>query len=186
MATKKELRVSEGFGYYSSDEDGQASGLNEQAPAGAEPKWFRDYMDKARQQNAAMREELDKLRAESRRTKVAQEFAAKGYDPAVAALYGGEPDKVDEWLGTHGALLAKRPEGAESAQEGVEQAPAGPPASSVPPEVQAQMRQMSAAGTAGTAAPKGSEAELTAAIQAISSPEALAEFMRTQGSRFEF
>lgn len=176
-----------GFGYYGSESGEEGSeDLSAQAPAGAEPKWFRDYMAKARKQNEELLGEVTRLRQESRQNAVAKVFEAKGFDPAAASLYGGEPEKVDEWLSTHGALLAKRPEGAPEGAEGGEQTPAGPPASSVPPEAQEQMQRMQSAGVGEAAAPRGSDAELAAAIGAATSMEELAAIFKANGSRFEF
>lgn len=171
--------MNEGFGYYDTEDGEQPESQDQQQRP---PKWYRDKLEADSKAMKEMREELDRLRQESRQAKVAQQFAAKGFNPAAAALYGGEPDKADEWLSTYGALLAQRPEG--DAQQGSEQIPAGPPASSVPPEVQEQMQRMQTAGVGPAARPQGSEAELAAAIKAANSPEELAKIMRANGSQF--
>jgi len=150
-----------GFGYY----DGEDTEAAEQAPPPAapqqeqSPKWFRDYMKKSQSE---LKELRDKLAAKE----VAEQFQAKGYDPAAAALYQGDPAKVDDWLTAHAALLAKRP----GVEEEIVTPPTGAPASTVSAEHQEQLQRMQSAGD-GAAAPQGSEAELVAAMKAAKTVE---------------
>ena len=160
------------------------SDLNEQAPAGAEPKWFRDRMDKVSEQVNALVEENSRLKAAQAKTQVADALKAKGYDPAAAGLYTGTPDKLDDWLTAHAAALAKLP-----AQEGQEQGgeqPPGPPASTVPADGQEQMRRMQEAGTRDVAPPQGSDKELSAALAACKTEAEFDELMKSHGSRHDW
>jgi hypothetical protein len=167
------------FGY----DEGQALGLEEQAPANAEPKWYRDRMDKVSDQMKSMAEELKALRAKDLTAELAKKFEAAGVNPSASALYQGDPAGVDDWLKANGGLLAKLP-AAEGQQEAEQQAPQGPPATVVSPEGQAQMAVMQEAGANGTAAPQGSDQEQAAAIAALNSEEDYAAYMRAQGNRF--
>lgn len=165
---------------------GYVPDLNEQAPAGAEPKWFRDRMDKVSEQVNALVEENTRLKQAQAKSQVADALKAKGYDPSAAGLYTGEPARLDDWLTAHGGALAKLPGAPEGQQQEGEQMPAGPPASTVPADGQAQMQRMQEAGTQGVAPPQGSEAELAAAIKAAGTPEEFAKFMRANGSQHDW
>lgn len=155
-----------GFGYYDGDPNDLEPGNgqpdpNQQVPPqqqqAPEPKWFRDYMKKSQAEIQELREKLTSK-------EIAEQFGAKGYDPAAAALYKGDPTKVDEWLTANGALLARRP-GAEQQEENpppVQQQ--GPPASTVSSEHQEQLNRMAAAGTGG-APNMGGDAEIAAALR---------------------
>lgn len=160
-------------------------GLMEPAPAGAEPKWFRDRMDKVSEQVNALVEENNRLKAAQSRSQVADALKAKGFDPAAAGLYTGTPDKLDDWLTAHGGALARTtaPEGGASEEQ---QAPSGPPASTVPADSQGQMQRMMEQGTQGVAPPQGSEKELAAAIAAAKTPEEFAQIMKAHGSQFHW
>lgn len=164
-------------------DSGYVPDLNEQAPAGAEPKWFRDRMDKVSEQVNALVEENNRLKAAQARNQVADALKAKGYDPAAAGLFSGTPDKLDDWLSAHGGALAKV--SAEGQQPGEVQPP-GPPASTVPADGQEQMRRMQEQGTQGVAPPQGSDKEVAAAIAACKTDDELNELMRSHGSRHDF
>jgi len=155
--------------------DGQQSG----AGAGQEqsPKWFRDYMAQAKQQNDTLAAQLQQLTAEKRQTEMAEVFRAKGFLHSAAALYQGEPDKLDEWLSVHGDALART--GQQPPQQ--QQRPPGempPPqaAPAVPSSLQADLQkiQQQGLGTAA-AAQSGSDDDLAAALRATTNP---AEFQQ--------
>lgn len=153
-----------------------------QPPADAAPKWFREYMEKAGEENKALREQLAQLQQKEAKAEIGDKFKAAGYQPGAAALFSGEPAKVDDWLKANGEFLAKLP-----AQEGEEtQAPAGPPQSTVSAEGQAQMQQMAEAGVSGVAEPQGSDKELAAALAAAATPEDFAKIMRANGNRHDW
>lgn len=156
-----------------------------QPPPNAGPKWFRDYMDKAGQEMKSLREELQAARAKEAKAGLADKFKAEGIDPGAVNLYSGEPDEVDDWLKANKGFLAKVSSPADGGGDETEQ-PAGPPASAVPPESQAQMQRMTEAGTSGVAAPQGSEAELVAALQAASNPEEFGKIMRAHGNQHDW
>lgn len=167
------------FGYHESGEE-----LGEQQSAQQGPKWFRDYMDKVSGQLSELKAENDRLKAAQQRTELENTLKAKGYAPSAAALYMGAPDKLDEWLTAHGGALAKlAPEGQEQAQE---EAPQGPPASTVPAAGQEQMQRMMEQGTQGVAPPQGSDKEIAAAIAAAKTKEELAQLMRSHGSPYDW
>lgn len=168
------------FGY---DGDGNGPDLSEPAPAGAEPKWFRDRMDKVSEQMNALTAENDRLKQAQRQNKVADTLKAKGYAPNAAQLYTGEPDGLDDWLNSHGSALAKLP--AAGGEEAEPEVPQGPPPSSVPAEGQEAMQRMSEAGTSGAAAPQGSEKELEAAIRAAD-PAQFEQIMKQHGNRYQW
>lgn len=164
------------FGY---DDSGDMPGAEEQQSTQQGPKWFRDYMDKVSGQLSDLKAENDRLKADQVKDQLKDTLKAKGYDPAAAGLFTGTPDKLDDWLGTHGAALAKLP---GEGQEQGEQAPAGPPASTVPAAGQEQMQRMAEAGTQGVSAPQGSEAELVARLRNASTEEEYNEIMRANGN----
>lgn len=165
------------------DDGAEGAGLGE---GGQEqgPKWFRDYMANASKEMKSMSAELKALRADKAKGELSEKFRSEGIDPGALALYQGEPDQVDEWLKANKGFLAKLPP-APGEEETETETPSGPPASSVPPEQQDQMRQMQEAGTSGTAAPQGSEAELVASLEAAG-PEEYARIMRAHGNRHDW
>ncbi|MDT0442319.1 hypothetical protein [Streptomyces johnsoniae] len=172
--------MSDGYGY-SDYAEGQEQGQGSQ-----EPKWFRDRMDKLSGEVSELKAENDRLKAEQRKSMVADSLRAKGFSPAGAQLYTGEPDKLDDWLSTHGAALAKLPTAPEGGQEQqAQEQPAGPPQTTVQPQDQQAMQQFSEAG-AGAAPPAGSDAEMAAKIASLKTPEEYAEFMRTQGNAHDW
>lgn len=158
-------------------------GAGEQPSVEQGPKWFRDYMDKVSGQLKAIQAENESLKAEKKQQAVADALKAKGYAPQAAGLFQGEPDKLDEWLTANGGALAKLPEGQH---QGEEQAPSGPPASTVPADGQEQMQRMQEQGTQGVAPPAGTEAEIAAAIKAAQTPEDFAKLMQSHGSPYDW
>jgi hypothetical protein len=160
------------------------SGPQEPAPA-QEPKWFRERMDKVSEQVKALQEENENLRRQRSQAQIREQFTAKGYAPEAASLYQGEPDKLDEWLGTHGAALAKTTPSGDGSQA-QPQVPPGPPASTVPADQQVQMQQMAQAGTQGVLPPQGTDKELAAQIAAAQTPEEFERIMRSQGNRLDW
>lgn len=164
-------------------EFGIDEGLGEPAPPNAEPKWYRERMDKVSDQMKAMADELKALRAKDMQAELSKKFEAAGVNPAAASLYQGEPAGVDDWLKTHGGLLARLP-GAEERQEAEQQPPAGPPPTIVSPEGQAAMAAMQEAGATGAAPPQGSDKEQAAAIAAITDEASYAAYMRAQGNPY--
>lgn len=178
--------MSGGFGYYDGDiydaqqggdgfdADGQGQ---QQAPPKGNP--LRDHLKKVEDQNSELQKQLQQLLAENRQSKVTAQLAAKGYDPAVAGLYGGDPAKLDEWLTNVGPLLAKQP--GVTTPPGQPQQQGGAPASTVPAEGQAAMQQLQQMG--GMAAPpQGSEAEQIAQIRNAQDPQALMQYLQGQGN----
>lgn len=148
------------------------------------PKWFREGLDKLSGQVKALQAENDRLKAEQKTKAVAEKLRAQGYAPQAAGLFTGEPDKLDEWLTANGGALARLSTGEQ--QQGEEQAPTGPPASTVPADGQEQMQRMQEQGTQGVAPPKGSEAELAAAIAACKTDEEFAQLMKSHGSPYDW
>lgn len=170
------------FGYEESDD---TSGLGESQNQQQGPKWFREGLDKLSSQVKELKAENDRLKADKTRSQVQDALKAKGFDPAAAGLYAGEAEKLDDWLGTHGAALAKLPaDSGEGGEEG--QPPAGPPATTVPADAQAQMRSMQEAGATGAAQPQGSDKELAAAIAAARTPEEFEQIMKANGNRYDW
>jgi hypothetical protein len=160
-------------------------GAGEPSPSGQQgPKWFRDYMDKVSGQLSELKAENDRLKAEKKQQAVADTLKAKGYAPQAAGLFTGDPEKLDEWLTANSAALAKLPS-AEGEQAG-EQAPSGPPASTVPAEGQEQMQRMQEQGTQGVAPPQGSDKEVAAALEAAQSPEDFIKLMQSHGSQYNW
>lgn len=175
--------MSGGFGYYDGDiydaqqgDDGQGQ---QQAPQ-QKGNPLRDHLKKVEDQNAELQKQLGQLLAENRQSKVTAQLMAKGYDPAVAGLYGGEPDKLDEWLTNVGPLLAKQP--GVTTPPGQPQQQAGAPASTVPAEGQAAMQQLQQMGGMA-AAPQGTEAEQIAMIRNAQDPAALMQYLQQQGNQ---
>jgi hypothetical protein len=162
---------------------GYTPDLSEQAPPGAEPKWFRERMDKVSEQVNALVEENSRLKQAQARNQVADALTAKGYAPSAAELYTGVPEKLDDWLTAHGGALAKLP--AEGQEQGTGQ-PLGVPATVVPADGQEQMRRMQEAGTQGVAPPQGSDKELAAAIAAVTTEAEFDQLMKSHGSRHDW
>lgn len=178
------MAVSEySFGGFDPDD---MSGAGEQQSNGQQgPKWFRDYMDKVSGQLGELKAENDRLKAEKKTQAVADALKAKGYAPQAAGLYAGEPDQLDTWLTANGGALAKlAPEGQE--QLGEQQAPTGPPPTTVPADGQAQMQRMQEQGTQGVAPPQGSDKELASAIAACQTPEEFEQLMKSHGSPYDW
>lgn len=175
--------MSDGFGYYSGDlydADGEPF-TQVPAPQQAAPKGnpLRDHLKRVEDQNTALQQQVAELVAQQRQTQVADALQAKGYDRATAALYTGKPEKLDEWLTSVGPLLVKQP--ADTSANGAGQQQGQPPASTVPAEGQAAMQQMQQAGQFA-AAPQGSEAEQIGVMNAAQTPEALMEYLKSQGN----
>lgn len=171
-----------GFGYYDGDiydgqqvDDGQ--GQQQAAPKGNP---LRDHLKKVEDQNTELQKQLSQLLAENRQSKVTAQLMAKGYDPAVASLYGGEPDKLDEWLTNVGPLLAKQP-GVQSPTGQPQGQGVQTPQSTVPAEGQAAMQQFQQMGNMA-AAPAGSEAEQIAQMNNANSAEELTRYLQSQGN----
>jgi hypothetical protein len=170
------------FGSFDLDD---MSGAGEPDSTGQQgPKWFRDYMDKVSGQLKAIQAENEALKAEKKQQAVGEALKAKGYNPAAAGLFTGEPDKLDEWLTANGAALAKlTPEGQQP--EGEQQTQQGPPATTVPADGQEQIQRMQEQGTQGVAAPQGTDAEMAAALKAADG-EAFVKLMQSQGSQYNW
>jgi hypothetical protein len=166
-------------------DNGEDAGLGESEQAKG-PKWFREGLEKLSSQNKELRDKIHAMEAEKAKAGMSDTLKAAGVDPGAAALYQGEPDKVDDWLNANKAWLKPLETSGEPQQEEQEQAPQGPPASTVPAEGQEQMQRMQAAGAQGVAPPQGSDKETAAAIAALNSPEDLANFMRSQGNPFDW
>lgn len=184
--------MSGGMGYY----DGDLYDGNDPSQFGFDPDQqqvqqqrqpqknpLRDHLKKVEDQNTELQKQLQQLLAENRQSKVTSQLQAKGYDPAVANLYGGDPDKLDEWLTNVGPLLAKQP--APPSSNGQPQQQGGAPASTVPAEGQAAMQQLQQMGGMA-AAPQGTEAEQMAQIRNAQSPEALMQYLQQQGNPYFF
>ncbi|MFF9268619.1 hypothetical protein [Streptomyces rochei] len=168
------------FGFEETDE---TSGLGETQSQSQGPKWFREGLDKLSSQVNELKAENDRLKAEKKQQAVADALKAKGYAPAAASLYTGEPAKLDEWLTANAAALAKLPEGE---QQGVQQTQQGPPPTTVPADGQEQMQRMQEQGTQGVAPPQGTDAELAAALKAAGSFEDFAKLMQSHGNPYDW
>lgn len=159
------------------------SGAGEPQSGEQGPKWFREYMDKVSGQLKALQAENDAMKAEKKTQAVADALKAKGYAPQAAGLFTGEPAKLDEWLTANGGALAKLP---QEGQEQGEQAPTGPPASTVPASGQEQMQRMQEQGTQGVTPPQGTDNEMAAALKAAQTPEQFAQLMQSYGSQYDW
>jgi hypothetical protein len=168
------------FGY---DDSGEEPGLGETQNQPQGPKWFREGLDKLSSQVQELKAENDRLKAAQQRSQVETKLRAQGYAPQAAGLFQGTPDKLDEWLTANGGALAKLPEGE---QQPGEQAPSGPPASSVPADGQEQMQRMQEQGTQGVAPPQGSDKELAAALAACQTDEEFGKLMQSHGNPFDW
>lgn len=170
--------------------DGQDSGLGQGqgGPQDQGPKWFRDYMAQSAQQIKQLSGQLEAMTAEKRQSEIVAAFEAKGYAPGAAALYQGEPDKVDEWLGTHGGALARadqqqqqgsRPPGEMPPPQQQNQAPA------VPPSVQADLQKMQQMGQTGALGSSGnSDDDLAAALRATTNPTEFLQVAQAHGWQY--
>lgn len=175
-----------GFGYYQGDAqqddlDQNGQGQQGQQQGDDKPNGFRQYLKSLEESNKALMKRLEGLEGESRRNRVADELESKGYDRAAAALFTGDPEKVDEWLTSAGSLLAKRPDAQQGAAGTQQQG--GTPNTTVTPDGQAQLQQLQQMGQ-NAAAPQGSDTEQAAAIAAITDPQKLTEYLAGQGNQF--
>lgn len=170
------------FGYDENDDD-NTSNLGETNDQQQGPKWFREGLAKLSGQVNELKAENDRLKAAQTRSELENALKAKGYAPQAAGLFTGAPDKLDDWLTANGGALAKLPEGQ---QLGEEQAPTGPPASTVPASGQEQMQRMTEQGTQGVAPPQGSDKELAAALAAAQTEEEFNALMKSHGSPFDW
>lgn len=175
--------MSDGMGYYTGDNmyDEQQFGQAPQQEPQRNP--LRDHLKKVEDQNAELQKQVQQLVAQQRRNAVADGLQAKGYDRAAAGLYGGDPEKLDEWLTTYGPMLAKQP--APTTGDGSAQQQGGAPASTVPADGQAAMQQMQGMGSMA-APPQGTEAEQMAQINNAADPDALMQYLRSQGNPYHF
>lgn len=179
--------MSGGMGYYDGgmyDDDSDPGYGDGQQPVQQQKRNpLRDHLNKVEQQNAELQKQLAALLQENKSQKIASQLQAKGYDPAVASLYGGEPDKLDEWLTSVGPLLAKQP-ASEGAQGGAGQQ-GQPPATTVPADGQAAMQAMQQIGNMA-APPAGTDAEQMAQIMNAQDPNALMQYLNGQGNPYHF
>jgi hypothetical protein len=170
------------FGYDPTDGDPSDLGeTNDQTQQG--PKWFREGLAKLSGQVNELQAENKRLKEAQVRGEVENTLKAKGYAPQAAGLFTGTPDKLDEWLTANGGALAKLPEGEQPQGE---EAPSGPPASTVPADGQAAMQRMQEQGTQGVAPPAGTDNELAAALKAAQTPEQFAQLMQSHGNRYDW
>ncbi|MFF3363585.1 hypothetical protein [Streptomyces misionensis] len=169
-----------GFDY---DETGETPGLGETG-ASEGPKWFREGLAKLSGQVQELKAENAALKQKQQRSDLEDALKAKGYAPQAAGLFSGDPTKLDEWLTANGDALAKLP--AAPGEGSGEQAPLGPPPTTVPADGQEQMQRMQEQGTQGVAAPQGSDTELAAALKAAQTPEQLAQIMQANGNPFDW
>jgi hypothetical protein len=157
-----------------------ADEFGEQPPAGAEPKWYRERMDKVSEQMRSMKDELEAMRAERTHRLVAEKLTAAGFAPGAAALFTGDPEKVDDWLTANGGFLAREgAPGAEAQQQGT-QVPAGPPPTTVSPQDQAALTQMQQAS--GTVPSGGTNTELQAQLLQCKTEAELSAFLAQHGN----
>lgn len=161
------------FGFGEDEEQGEP----QQSEQG--PKWFRTQMAEVSDTLKELRAENDRLKEGQRQTQVADALKAKGYAPTAAELFTGTPDKLDDWLGTYGAALAKSDGATVEQGQGVQ----GTPQSAVPAESQAAMAAFSAAGTDGVPA-LGGDDQLAARINATDDEAEFKAIMRGAGNRY--
>jgi hypothetical protein len=163
------------YGFGAEDEGVEPQIQEQQGPA-----WFRSYMDKVSGQLSELKAENDRLKDSQRQAQVAEALKAQGYAPQAAGLYTGTPDKLTDWLGTHGAALAR----IEAAQEGAEvegQTQSGTPATVVSAESQAAMAAISGAGQGG-AGPLSGDDQLAARLEAAQTQEEFNAIMSEAGN----
>lgn len=169
------------FGYEEPDETSELGEI----PEAQGPKALRDHLKQISSQLKDLKADNDRLKAAQTRSELEDTLKAKGYAPQAAGLFTGTPDKLDDWLTANGGALAKLP--AAPGEEGSgEQAPAGPPASTVPASGQEQMQRMTEQGTQGVAPPQGSDKELAAALAACSTEEEFNKLMQSHGSPYDW
>jgi hypothetical protein len=178
--------MSGGMGYYDGDQQFQDDVMSfepGQAPqqSAQQRNPLRDHLKKVEDQNTELQKQLAMLLKENREAKIASELQAKGYDRAVAGLYGGEPEKLDEWLTQVGPLLARTP--TDPSGQGAGQQQGAAPASTVPADGQAALQQMQQAGSQA-AAPQGTEAEQIAQMRAAQDPATLMQYLQGQGNPY--
>lgn len=180
--------MSGGMGYYAGDlydenDDGSQSfdpGPGSQTGRQQQTNPLRDHLKKVETQNEELQKQLAALLRENRAGKITASLQAKGYDPAVANLYGDrDPEKLDEWLTSVGPLLAKQPPAPTDQGQGQQQGQ--PPASTVSAEAQAAQQQMQGMGH-NAAPPQGSEAEQIAQMRNAQDPAALMQYLQSQGN----
>lgn len=181
--------MSGGMGYYDGglfDADGNLidPGLGVQQEAQQNQRNpLRDHLKKVEDQNAELQKQVQELVAQQRRNAVADELQAKGYDRGAAALFAGDPAKLDEWLTTYGPMLATKP--SDTSGQGGAQAGGGSGGSTVPADGQAALQQLQQMGQ-GAAAPQGSEAEQIAQMRNAQSPEELMKFLNANGNPYHW
>lgn len=179
--------MSGGMGYYNGDlfdENGEPVDPG-QTPQQAAPQRnpLRDHLKRVEDQLKALQEQNAELMAERRRSTVADALQAKGYKREAAGLYAGDPAKLDEWLTTYGPMLAQQP--ADTSAQGTGAQPGGAPASTVPAEGQAALQQMQQMGQMA-APPAGSDAEQIAIMRNAQTPEALMQYLQSQGNPYHY
>lgn len=145
------------------------------------PGWYREKMEKDSKALADMRAELDALRAESSRSKVAQKLEAQGYAPGAASLYTGDPDKVDDWLAANSAYLVKT----ETPSYAQHTAQGGTPPSTVAADSQGMIQQMNAAGVDGNGQLLTGDDAIAAALRATKTPEEFQQVARAHGWNYD-
>lgn len=162
--------------------DDQNAGYGAGQPGSETPtmKFLRERGDAAIQALKAQEDRIKQLEQVARQATVGQLFEAKGYDRGAAALYNGDPDKLDEWLGTNGAYIAKVG-GQQAAPQGQQQ---GIPATTVPPSAQADLMKMQQAGATGSTFNQGSDDELAAALAATQTPEQFVQVAQANGWQY--
>lgn len=176
--------MSGGYGYYDGDiYDGNGDftdpSVSVPQQGRQQPNPLRDHLKKVEDQNTELQKQLSALLKKQRQTEVADALQAKGYDRAAAGLYGGEPDKLDEWLTSFGPLLNKAT--ADPSAQGAPQQQGQAPASTVPADGQAAMQQMQGMGTMA-APPQGTEAEQINQMRQMQDPAKLMEYLQSQGN----
>ena len=171
-----------GFGYYGGDlgedPDGGDGTNQPQRVEQPEKNGLRQYLKSLEEKTKEQDKLIQGLIAAQQRNQVADVLEAKGYDRAASALYTGPPDKVDEWLTTAGALLAKRPDAPQGDGAGA----GGTPTTTVPLDGQAQLQAMAQAGQ-GAAPPLGSDAEQAAVMAKFTDAQALTDYLSAQGNQ---
>lgn len=176
--------MSGGMGYYDGDlYDENGDPVAQQAAQQQKGNPLRDQLKRVEDQLKALQEQNAELAADRRRNQVADALQAKGYEREAAGLYAGDPNKLDDWLGTYGTMLAKAP--TDTSGQGQAGQGTGVPASTVPADGQAALQQLQGMGQ-NAAAPAGTEAEQIAQMRSIQSPEALQEYLRSQGNPYNF
>jgi len=177
--------MSGGMGYYDGDlydENGNDL-VAQQAAQQQKGNPLRDQLKRVEDQLKALQDQNAELAADRRRNQVADALQAKGYEREAAGLYAGDPNKLDDWLGTYGTMLAKAP--TDTSGQGQAGQGTGAPASTVPADGQAALQQMQQAGM-NAAGPQGTEAEQIAQMRQTQTPEALMEFLKGQGNPYNF